>query len=122
MRPYLPEECRHEVFNALHSISHPGVRTTRKFITEIFFWPSMQVDVGNWAKQCLATFPPTERFDVDIVGPLPTSPQGHRYLVTMIDRTTRWPEAIPTDDTSAESVAKIIYENWITRFMGGYLP
>ncbi|CAK1595247.1 unnamed protein product [Parnassius mnemosyne] len=34
----------------------------------------------------------------------------------MIDRTTRWPEAIPTDDTSAESVAKIIYENWITRF------
>ncbi|CAK1590749.1 unnamed protein product [Parnassius mnemosyne] len=52
-----------------------------------------------------------------IVGPLPTSPQGHRYLVTMIDRTTRWPEAIPTDDTSAESVARIIYENWITRFV-----
>lgn len=134
MRPYIPEECRHEVFNALHNISHPGVRTTRKLISEKFFWPSMQVDVGNWAKQCiqcqkckvhrhttssLASFPPTERFEhlhVDIVGPLPTSPQGYRYLVTMIDRTTRWPEAIPTDDTSAESIAKIIYENWITRF------
>ncbi|CAK1595243.1 unnamed protein product [Parnassius mnemosyne] len=134
MRPYLPEECRREVFNALHNISHPGVRATRKLITGKFFWPSIQVDVGNWAKQCiqcqkcklqrhssssLASFPPTERFEhlhVDIVGPLPTSPQGHRYIVTMIDRTTRWPEAIPTDDTSAESVAKIIYENWITRF------
>ncbi|CAG4987669.1 unnamed protein product [Parnassius apollo] len=78
MRPYIPEECRREVFNALHNISHPGVRTTRKLITEKFFWPAMQADVGNWAKQCiqcqkckvqrhtsssLATFPPTERFE-----------------------------------------------------------
>ncbi|CAK1596050.1 unnamed protein product [Parnassius mnemosyne] len=34
----------------------------------------------------------------------------------MIDRTTRWPETIATDDTSADYVARIIYENWITRF------
>ncbi|CAK1602230.1 unnamed protein product [Parnassius mnemosyne] len=92
MRPYLPEECRREVFNALHNISHPGVRATRKLITGKFFWPSIQVDVGIWAKQCiqcqkckvqrhtsssLDLFPPTERFEhlhVDIVGPLPTSP------------------------------------------------
>lgn len=133
-RPYLPENFRRQAFDALHSISHPGIRTTRKLISEKFFWPSMNTEISTWAKQCiqcqrckvqrhtssdLSTFPPTERFQhvhIDIVGPLPTSPQGHRYLVTMIDRATRWAEAIPTDDTSAESIAKIFYENWIARF------
>lgn len=134
IRPYLPEEFRKPAFDALHSISHPGIRTTRKLISEKFFWPSMNRDAGKWAKQCiqcqkckvqrhtmssLSTFAPSDRFQhvhIDIVGPLPTSPQGHQYLVTMIDRATRWPEAIPTDDTSAEAVAKIVYEHWITRF------
>lgn len=134
VRPYLPEEFRRAAFDALHEISHPGIRTTRKLISQKFFWPSMNRDAGTWAKQCiqcqrckvqrhttssLSTFAPSDRFQhvhIDIVGPLPTSPQGQRYLVTMIDRATRWPEAIPTDDTSAETVAKIVYEHWITRF------
>lgn len=134
VRPYLPEEFRKEAFNAVHNISHPGVRTSRKLMAQKYFWPSMNSDVGNWAKQCtrcqqckiqrhttssITTFPPTERFShlhVDIVGPLNTSPQGHRYLVTMIDRVTRWPEAIPTEDITAETVARIVYEHWIARF------
>lgn len=134
IRPYLPEEFRRDAFDAVHNISHPGIRTTRKLVTEKFFWPSMNTDVATWARQCIrcqqckvirhtwsetSNFPPTDRFQhihVDIVGPLPTSPQGNRYLVTMIDRVTRWPEAIPTDDITAEAVAKIVYENWITRF------
>lgn len=134
VRPYLPEKFRRAAFDAVHSISHPGIRTTRKLISQKFFWPSMNSDAGKWAKQCiqcqrckvqrhttssLSTFAPTDRFQhvhIDIVGPLPTSPHGQRYLVTMIDRATRWPEAIPTDDTSAETVAKIVYEHWITRF------
>lgn len=135
IRPYLPEEFRRAAFNVIHGMSHPGIRTTRKLMSQRFFWPAMNIDVGKWAKHCIecqrskvqrhttspvSTYPPTsgrfQHLHVDIVGPLPTSPQGHRYLVTMIDRATRWPEAIPTDDTSAESVAKIVYEHWIARY------
>ena len=47
---------------------------------------------------------PERRFDhvnVDLVGPLPSS-HGFTYLLTMVDRTTRWPEAVPL--TSLASV------------------
>ncbi|KAJ8389879.1 hypothetical protein AAFF_G00113480 [Aldrovandia affinis] len=41
---------------------------------------------------------PERRFDhvnADLVGPLPPS-HGYTYLFTMVDRTTRWPEAVPS--------------------------
>lgn len=34
----------------------------------------------------------------------------------MIDRRSKWPEAIPAIDITADTVAKAIYNNWITRF------
>lgn len=134
IRPYLPEDFRYAAYNAVHGISHPGARATRNLIAERYFWPSMNADIGKWTKTCIpcqrakiqrhtasaiSSFPPTaDRFThthIDIVGPLPTSPHGHRYLVTMVDRSTRWPEAIPVEEISAETVARCVYENWITR-------
>jgi len=34
----------------------------------------------------------------------------------MIDRTTRWPEAAPIPDTSADTVTNAFSNTWITRF------
>lgn len=34
----------------------------------------------------------------------------------MIDRFTRWPEAIPVEDTKAETIAKAFFLHWISRF------
>jgi len=53
---------------------------------------------------------------VDIVGPLPSSKEGHVYLLTMIDRTTRWPEVVPLKSMSAEVVADKFVDTWIARF------
>jgi len=61
---------------------------------------------------------PHRRFDhihVDIVGPLPTS-RGCSYLLTMVDRFTRWPEAIPLAETSALTCARALIAHWIARF------
>lgn len=58
----------------------------------------------------------------DIVGPPPTL-EGKRYLITLIDRATRWPEAFPVGiirkhpvNITSETVPKVIYEGWTSRF------
>ena len=51
----------------------------------------------------------------DIVGPLPPS-QGYTYLLTCVDRYTRWPEAIPLTTITAEAVAQAFISGWISRF------
>ena len=88
----------------------------------------------NWARTCLSCqkakvqthiraplqkfAPTTRRFDhvhIDLVGPLPES-QGNRYLLTVIDRFTRWPEAIPIADMETRTIAKAYVRNWVSRF------
>ena len=63
-------------------------------------------------------FPTGNRFDtvhIDLVGPLPPS-HGYTYLLTMIDRKTRWFEVTPLRGITADIVAKNFIQHWISRY------
>ena len=133
-RPIVPSGWRRKIFNLIHSLSHPSVRTTRKLIASKFIWNGMQKQIGLWAKQCIAcqsskihthTKAPLEMFNVpprwfehihvDLVGPLPPS-NGFTHLLTTIDRFSRCPEAISLSDTTSASCAHAFISQWVARF------
>ncbi len=134
-RPIVPSSQRRSVFQAIHGIAHPGVRATRRLVAARFTWRGLSSDIGKWCKECadcerakvtkqpaapLAPFPePARRFahvHLDIVGPLPVSAAGFTHILTMIDRSTRYLEAVPLKSTSTEACLEAFTANWLARF------
>ena len=135
MRPLVPVTMRHLVLNSAHSLAHPGIHATRRMLTSGFVWTSCSTDVNTWCRECQqctrAKIQPQKRaavdaipvplhkfshVHVDLVGPWPRSAEGHTHLLTVVDRTTRWAEAIPLQSTTAQVVADSFVANWVACF------
>jgi Integrase zinc binding domain/Integrase core domain len=135
LRPLVPTACRQMVFAALHQLAHAGTRATRKLISARFVWRGMASDIAAWCKDCtgcargkvLSHFKspvqeiaiPAARFvhmHIDIVGPFPTLAEGYSYMLTMIDRTTRWPEVVLLRSITASECADAFTSGLVARF------
>lgn len=89
-----------------------------------FFWPGMRRDVAGMYKACgvcqktstrrtpkypLVPLPvieqPFSRIAIDMVGPLQPTTQGHWFILTLCDYSTRYPEAVPLQTTTSKDIA-----------------
>lgn len=125
--PMVPDGWRRRVFDAVHSLSHPAVKSSVKLVAARFFWPGLCKEVRKWAAACLACQRakmhrpmkiPEQHFNhvhIDLVRPLPPS-HGFTYLLTMVDRTTRWPEVMPLSSVTSTEVAWAFISTWVPRF------
>ncbi|XP_063813504.1 uncharacterized protein LOC135052435, partial [Pseudophryne corroboree] len=123
----VPRSFREQLMSVAHEIplaGHQGRDRTLRRLTHNFFWPGVSDDVRTYCKSCdvcqrlgrpsarapLRSLPivgePFQRVAVDIVGPLPVpSRSGKRYILTVVDYATRYPEAVALSAITAEKVA-----------------
>ena len=126
---------RRAVFQHFHSSSHPGIKSGTKSIGRLMVWRDMRKDIRQWTKECQAcarskvirrntanveavTPPPRGRFThvyLDIIGPLGLS-KGHNYVLTVIDRFSRFSQAIPLVGITAEECVNGFIRHWVSLF------
>lgn len=117
------------------SDGHFGVNKTLDKIRKRFYWATCKKDVEDWCRsceQCVArrgpsgkgksplqifnTGAPFERIQMDILGHLPRSSKGNRYLLVVIDCFSKWVEALPLKSIKAKVVAEVFVDQIVFRF------
>lgn len=109
------------------SAGHPGPERTLGRIRQKYHWYGMRQDVEWYVKQCASCAAtkhgnrsirahlqqyhagcPMERIHMDILGPFPESDRGNKYILVIMDQFTKWVEAYPVPDQSAETTARTL--------------
>lgn len=126
----VPKSLREYVLQVAHDnamAGHQGIKRTTDRVQEAFFWPGISADIKRYVSSCdkcqktipkgkvapapLGRMPiidtPFERVAIDIIGPLtPTSEKGNRYILTMVDFASRYPDAVALPSFDTKTVAE----------------
>jgi hypothetical protein len=135
----VPTVLRTQLLKMAHDIpasGHLGVQKTLQRLQAHFYWSTINRDVKSWVKTCdvcqrlgkggkpapapLHSLPvisePFQRVAIDIVGPLPIcEDSGNRFILTILDLATHFPEAVPLKQHTAKDVAQALISVF-TRF------
>ena len=118
-----------------HVLNHPGIAETQRKVGARYYWPNMRQDIAHYVKSCTqcqavkvgkSLVPSMDHIPVnarrfgdlqlDVVGPLPPSHDGMRYLLTIICRTSRFVDAVPMPEATSLNCANALVKSWISRF------
>lgn len=134
----LPTALRAGVLKLLHDSQaggHLGVSKTLGRVRERFYWIHCRRDVEEWCHKCdlcasrkgpgvknrspLQLYnvgEPMERVAIDVLGPLPETESGNKYILIAMDYFSKWPEAYALPNQEAVTVANVLVSQFFSRF------
>ena len=137
-RILVPEALKERVFYWTHkhpSCGHFGRQATVLRASPRFYWPGMTADLKRMVGKCPECLTkirqcnqrdvphkpqksgfPGERLSVDLVGPLPETVNGYRYVMTVEDMFTKFVQAFPIANKEAETCANVLIDRQICLF------
>ena len=134
----VPLSKRREALRFCHDIrasGHLGAKKTLSRARQNYYWPGMKNDVKLYVSSCEAcskrkdpcpnkrapmeivrTGFPMERIAIDILGELPETDRGNRYILVLGDYFTKWTECHAMPNMETKTVATLLIEQVISRF------
>ena len=130
----VPKILRARVLQWYHNhYIHNGRDVMIRNVTDKYHWPGIHKDIAEYVKNCetckfssarkmkkhvgkMKLFK-CDRFNqqvaVDIVGPLPVTGSGNRYILTIMDRFSRYLKIVPITNMNTITIVREILNKWI---------
>ena len=109
---------------------HRGMNRTYKAISSQYTWPKMKSEVEDYVRRCkncqvnkiltprnkaplqvtTTAEQPFEKCYLDVVGPLPVTTSGNKYILTFQDDLSKYVVAVPMERQDADTVARAFVE------------
>ena len=129
----IPKSWKYTVLVEAHDkLGHQGNSCMYCLIKRQYYWKGMNKDIRKYIANCVLCqcekakvqqYPlqmteipdrPFDKIAIDLVTECKTSTSGNKHILTIIDHLTRWPEAFPIPDKSADTI--------VSTFINEYLP
>jgi hypothetical protein len=134
--PVIPKSLRAMLLHEYHdspSSAHLGEVKTYERLADLYYWKGMAADIKQYVSSCVKCaqrkspnkqqrlqnipllslpFPakPFEALGIDVLGPLPRTSTGYKYVLVITDHFTRWPMAFPMRDQKSATIATLLVE------------
>ncbi|CAB4025130.1 myosin-1 isoform X3 [Paramuricea clavata] len=118
-----------DILNQYHSNpmgGHSGINNTLAKISQYYTWHGMKADVTEYCQTCdrcqrfekiktqapelksIKVNEPMELVGMDLIGPLPTTLEGFKYVLTFTDNFTKFVDFFPLKEKAAAGFARCI--------------
>src|SRR5690606_1733826 len=133
---YIPRSLRISYIYHTHNQWHRSAKQCQAHLRNIgVYWEGMYADIQSYINGCeiclekrnnkrpeqsKIQFYKAEKFNeivsIDFMGPLPQTVRNHKYILTIIDKFTRFARIIPVRSQNFRAAIKSLLNNWIYDF------
>ncbi|XP_037359048.1 protein NYNRIN isoform X2 [Talpa occidentalis] len=136
----VPRQLRRDLIFSVHDLpmgAHQRPEETYKKLRLLGWWPGMQEHVRDYCRSCLFCIPrnlvgnelkvieslwplrstaPWANLQIEVVGPVTISEEGHKHVLIVADPNTRWVEAFPLKPYTHTAVAQVLLQHVFARW------